>query len=72
MDWSTISKFLVGFIVRWLMKGVGGYLIALGYTQDSAEELLLGVVSFLVGIIISLVQQKQAINTPPPTPVTPN
>lgn len=67
MDWETLKGFVVGILSRWILKLVGGFLLGLGYTQDSAEALVVGVLSFVVGIVISIFQQKKAVNTPPPT-----
>lgn len=67
MDWESIKGFLVGILSRWLFKLLGGVLIGLGYTESSAMELIVGILSFAVGIIISLFQQKKAVNMVPPS-----
>jgi hypothetical protein len=66
MDFESLKPFLVGLFSRWIFKLAGGFLIGLGYTADSGMELTVGIITFVLGIIISLVQHNKAINTDPP------
>src|ERR1035437_4471716 len=65
MDWSKLKPFLVLMLTRWLLKAVGGILVGMGLQGGEASEFLtqaatmiVGGVFFLIGIGISLVQNK--------------
>ena len=72
MDWAklfeTLKGFVTGILVRWVLKLAGGWLIGLGFTEGNITEWVSGVVVFLFGILISLLQQKKAVEQTPPTP----
>jgi hypothetical protein len=70
MDWESMKGFLTGFITRWVLKLLAGVLVTLGIQEGSAAEVIGAIVTFGLGILISLIQQKKAIETVPPV-VTP-
>jgi hypothetical protein len=53
-------------VFRWILKIGGGFLLSVGVSESSLAEIVGAVVSIGLGLIISLFQQKKAINTPPP------
>jgi len=59
-------KTVVGVLIRWSMKFVGGFLAISGISQDSFEEVAIGLVTFGIGAVISLIMRKKDINTPVP------
>jgi len=63
--WEDIKNYIVGFIVRWIMKIGGGYLLAHGISQNSVEEIAGAVVGILIGLIISMFQHKKAVSESP-------
>ena len=68
MDLSFIKDYIVSFLVRWVLKIGGGFLLAHGISQGSTTEVVTAIASALIGIVISLVNHNSAINTPPPKP----
>lgn len=67
MDWESLKGFIVPFLTRWILKVGAGALLTLGITEGSATEVVGALVAFVVGVVMSLVNHKTAINTPPPT-----
>ena len=61
---EELKGYIVGIISRWLFKLAGGFLIGWGYTADSSLLEITGVVAFVVGIVISFIQHKKAVNQP--------
>lgn len=59
-------KDIVLILVRWLLKLGAGVLATLGISSGAAEEVLMGVLMFVIGVIISVVQRKKDLATPPP------
>lgn len=64
---ESLKGYLPGFVGGLAMKFFGGTFVALGYTQDSGAELIGGIVAFILGVIIDVVQHKKALNAPPPS-----
>lgn len=60
-----VKKFIVGGIVRWLLKIGGGALLGLGITEGSLIEIVGAIVAFVTGIIISWFNSKKLLNTDP-------
>jgi len=63
---DNLKGFLTGMIVRWLLKMIGGYLVINGSvnTQSLTSELTQivgGLVTIALGVVISLIQHKQAL-----------
>jgi len=58
MNWENLKSFLVGLVSRWILKLAGGFLIGIGYDAGSSETLIAGVVAFVIGLIISVIQNK--------------
>lgn len=67
---DSLKGFLVGKLAGWLLKAVGGFMLGLGYTQSSTEEIITGVATFVVGLVVSLFQHHKAVNTPAPAQFT--
>ena len=63
---ENIKGFIVGIVVRWLMKAVGGYLVIAGVTESQLTEAIGGVLVFVVGAAVSIYQHNKALNAPPP------
>ena len=61
---SKSKNYFVGIIFRWIAKIGGGVLLTIGITQNSWEEILGAIVSIIVGIVTSLVQNKKIALTP--------
>lgn len=59
------KKLVTGLIVRWILKVGSGALLALGISAGSATEILTAVVTFVIGMVISLVQNKTLLNSTP-------
>jgi hypothetical protein len=68
MDWETLKGFIVPFLVRWILKIGAGFILSLGISTGSATEVITAIVMAVVGIVMSLVNHKTAIETPPPKP----
>jgi hypothetical protein len=60
--WEDLKNYIVGFLVRWIMKIGGGFLLAHGISQNSVKEIVGAVVGILIGLIISLFQHNKALN----------
>jgi len=58
-------KSIVGLIARWSLKFVGAWLVTAGISETAYLEVAAGVVSFVLGAIISLVMRKKDLATPP-------
>ncbi len=58
-------KDIVFIVVRWALKFVSGWLAAVGISQGSAEEVVGALLVFGVGAVISLLQRKKDLATPP-------
>jgi len=65
---DDIKQFLTGMIVRWILKVGGSTLGTIGVTSGDLMEIVGGILAILIGLIISIFQQKKAVNTPAPTP----
>jgi hypothetical protein len=63
---DQIKQFIVGFIVRWILKIGGAWLATIGIQQGTIEEIVGGLIAIIIGIIISLFQTKKALETPVP------
>jgi hypothetical protein len=63
---ESVKGFVTGILGRWILKIGGGFLLSVGISSDSTLQIVGAIVSIVAGIVISLFQQKQAINTPPP------
>ena len=58
MDPQVIKE-IVLLVVRWILKVGAGWLAAIGISTGAAEEVLVAVIMFLIGVIISLFQRKK-------------
>jgi uncharacterized membrane protein len=63
---EAIKGFLTGMIVRWVLKIGGTYFLTIGVENSTVETVVAGAVSILIGVVISLFQQKKAVNALPP------
>lgn len=63
---ETIKGFLSGMLVRWLLKIGGGFLLSVGLTEGSVGQIASAIVAIVVGLVISLIQQKKAVLQTPP------
>ncbi|MBE0538396.1 MAG: hypothetical protein IH620_01685 [Ignavibacterium sp.] len=61
---DQIKEFIIGFIVRWVLKIGGAYFITIGIEQSTIEQIIGGLVAIVIGIIISLFQTKKALDKP--------
>lgn len=61
---TDLKNFLIGFIVRWLLKIGGGFFLSLGVSENSLTVTVSAIVSIILGLVISLLQHTKAINTP--------
>jgi hypothetical protein len=55
---QKVVPFLTKYVVRWSIKFVGSVLVYLGYTQTQYEEVVSGLVLFVVGILWTLFTDK--------------
>lgn len=65
---ESLKGFITGILFRWIMKIGGTWLATIGLESGKVEELIGGIVMVLIGLVVSLIQQKKAVFTPPPTP----
>ena len=65
---EAIQGYASQFLSRWLLKVGGGFLLAHGVSEGSIEEISGAVISIAVGIVISLVNHKKALNSDPAKP----
>jgi len=63
---KAIVQTIVLFIVRWVMKVGAGAIGAIGVSTGAIEEVLIGLLMFAVGALISLFQRKKDLATVPP------
>jgi len=56
---NQLVKEIVLLIVRWLLKVGAGVIGTIGISNGAAEEVLVAVLMFLIGLFISLFQRKQ-------------
>lgn len=63
---ETIKGFLSGMLVRWLLKIGGGFILSVGITEGSVAQIASAIVAIVVGLLISLIQQKKAVLQTPP------
>jgi len=61
---DDIKKFLTGIIVRWILKLAGMWFVTIGVASGTIEEIIGGIIAILIGMLVSLFQQKKAINMP--------
>lgn len=66
--WESAKPYAVNFVVRWLLKVASGPLLLTGWTEDNIALFVGGILSLVVGIIFSLIQNKKVLFTPPPSP----
>ena len=60
---DTLKNFIVGFVTRWILKIGGGFLLSVGLASGKVEEIVGAIVSIVVCLLISLFQQKKALET---------
>lgn len=65
-DLKAMIATVAGIVVRWGLKFAGAFLAANGISQSSAEEVVIGLVTFAIGAVISLIMRKKDLNTPVP------
>lgn len=65
-DVQGMIKTVVGLVVRWGLKFAGGFLAANGISTGAAEEVAIGLVMAVVGVVFSLVMRKKDLNAPAP------
>lgn len=63
---NEFKGFLTGIATRWVLKIGGGFLLSQGVSEQSTTEIVTALVSIGVGLIISVVQHRKAIETPAP------
>ncbi len=63
--WQSIKNFLVAKILQWILKFAGGFLVSLGISSDTIEEIIAGIISLIAGIIYSLITHKKVAFTNP-------
>jgi hypothetical protein len=63
--YQTVKSYVIGFLVRWVLKIGGGALISIGITEGSIVEIVTAAVMLIVGVIISLIQHKKIAYTNP-------
>lgn len=56
---NQLIKEIVLLIVRWLLKVGAGVIGALGVSNGAVEEILIAVLMFVAGLIISLFQRSK-------------
>jgi hypothetical protein len=61
--YQTVKSYVIGFLVRWVLKIGGGALISIGITEGSIVEIVTAVVMLIIGVIISLIQHKKIAYT---------
>lgn len=57
--WQTVKKFLVQKLVQWILKIGGGFLLSIGISQNSVEEIIGALISILLGVLYSLITHKK-------------
>lgn len=62
---ESIKKFLTGMLVRWLLKIAGTYFATIGFQTGTVEEIVGGIVAFLIAVVISLFQHFKALDIIP-------
>ena len=55
---NQLVKEIVLLIVRWILKVGAGVIGTLGVSSGAVEEILIAVLMFLAGLVISLFQRK--------------
>jgi hypothetical protein len=72
-----VKPFLAPKLIGWLLKILAGVFLTLGIQNDAATswvtttvDILVGAVSFGLGALISLIQNKKAVLATPPAPPT--
>lgn len=56
---TQLVREIVLLIVRWLLKVGAGVIATIGVSTGAAEEVLIAVLMFVAGLIISLFQRKK-------------
>ena len=62
---DELKGYFTGMAVRWILKVAGGFLLSVGVSSDNVTAIVSAVISILVGLAISLFQQKKAVNQDP-------
>lgn len=63
---TEVIKSVLGLLVRWSLKFVGGWLTISGISESAYVEVAIGVLMALVGVAVSLFQRKKDLNAPAP------
>ena len=63
---ENIKDYIVGILLRWVLKIGGTWLASIGVSEGDIASIIGGIVAVIVGVIISLFQQKKAVNAEPP------
>lgn len=56
---TKLVPFITTYVVRWSLKFVGSVLLYIGWEQSQYTEFVAGVLTFLFGIILSLLFDKK-------------
>jgi len=58
---TKVVPFVRDYLVRWSLKFAGSVLAYLGWNQGQYEELIGGILTFIVGAILSKIIEKKKI-----------
>jgi hypothetical protein len=61
---DEVRNFIVGFLLRWALKIGGTYFATIGIESGTIEQIIGGLASIVLGILVSLFQTKKALDTP--------
>ncbi len=59
---TKVIPFFSRFILRWALKFVGSVLIYIGWEESQFEELIIGLLTFIFGAILSILFEKKGGN----------
>lgn len=62
---DELKGYVTGIAVRWVLKIAGGAILQYGISADNITAIITAVVAIVFGILISLFQQKKAVNQEP-------
>lgn len=60
---KSLQTLLTTFLTRWLLKIAGTFFVTIGFESGKVEEIVGGLVAIVIGMVVSWISHKKALET---------